>query len=103
MLVQYYYKKNFFFFFQQPSDRSSPAFPWLSPDTPPAFPFPLSPRLPPANDDQRESKKGAGGSKQPYEATFWIAMKGGRKYPSTAAQMSFEQMSLEQMSLEEMS
>jgi len=30
---------------------------------------------------------GAGGGKRPYEATFRIAMKIGRKYPSTAAQL----------------
>ncbi len=72
---------------QRPSARSQtqPAFSRrLSPDSwlPP---FPLSPRLCPANHDRRESKKGAGGSKRPYEATFWIAMKGGRRFASTAA------------------
>ena len=35
----------------------------------------------------RESPGVAGGSKRTYEATFGIAMKGGRKYTSTAAHL----------------
>ncbi len=82
MLVQYYYKKISTNDLHPQASRLSPDFP-LAPQ--PAYPFPLSPRLPPASDDWRESKKDAGGSKRPYEATFWIAMKGGRRNASTAA------------------
>ncbi len=82
MLVQYYYKKNFI---QHPCTPLQPAFSsQLSPGSR-LSPFPLSPRLWPATNDREESKKDAGGSKRPYEATFWIAMKGGRRFASTAA------------------
>jgi hypothetical protein len=36
----------------------------------------------------RESQRVAGGSKWTYEATFHIAMKGGREYYTTAAHLS---------------
>ncbi len=40
--------------------------------------------------DMERKPGGAGGGKRPYEATFWIAMKIGRKYSSTAAECSLE-------------